>query len=484
MKRLQLSALIIALGLVATATAVAQNRSVPEPGEARPFNLPDAREMTLSNGLSVTVVDRPGFPTISLRLSVRAGRDTRFENPAVPTLTARLLRDGLADRSAEDVANAIDREGIDYSHSVTANRVLLSTDGLSSQTSQMLDLIGQLVTQATFPAERVAARRAEYLGELQLQTAQPAFHRRRMTWRALFGSHPYANLFPTIEQVESVNRDAIVAFYLDNYVPARAHLVVVGDVPDDIGQQLEAAFAHWVRWGRAYTAPEPATVRGCNRAHVVLRPDSAQTSIIYFGPAPPIDDPDYFSALVANQVLGGGASARLFMNLREDKSYTYGAYSGLQQLQGASFFYAQSDVRSDVTGAALEEFRNEFDRFAQVPIAENEFAGATNYLSGVFPIQLERNSSLAGRLSELIDRGFDASYLRDYRQRVGAVGNEGALEMGRSFIHHPFLDLVMVGEEDVVIDAAKAVANQVDVYDLEGNLLRTEEGSQPAVCGE
>ena len=142
----------------------------PEPGEPSPFVLPSVREVTLSNGLMVTIVDRPGSPTLSVRLSVRAGRDSKPDNIAVPVLTARLLRDGTEAMDSEELANFIDRNGISFGFGVHTNSVIFAADALADKDTQVLTLLADLVGKASFPEDRVTARQAELVEDMQRVT--------------------------------------------------------------------------------------------------------------------------------------------------------------------------------------------------------------------------------------------------------------------------------------------------------------------------
>jgi zinc protease len=454
----------------------------PEPGEPRPYVLPAVTQRMLDNGLMVLLVDRPGFPTVSARLSLRAGRDESGGNVAIPLLTGRALRDGTATRSAEALADYIDSHGIDFNVGVATNQVRLGADVLSSKLDEALALFAELVTQATYPDERIASRKDELIAELVVARAQPSFHRDRLMRRVAFGEHPYAVFQPTPEQVAEVTPEALRAFYEGHYGPARAQLVIVGDLPDDLDALLARTLGTWTRDVTPYEPPPPIELSTCNHAHVVLRDDSAQTSIQWVGPGISPRADEYLAAVAANQVLGGGASARLFLNLRQDKSYTYGAYSGLSDLLGTAWFTASSDVRSAVTAPALGEFVGEFERLRSEPLPGSELGDAKQYLSGVFPLQLETNAALASRLSELVDIGLGVRFLEEYRDRVEAVDVSAAQAAGARLVQREQLALVMVGEEDVVVPAARSFASRVYVYDLDGNLLREEPGELPSSC--
>jgi len=246
--------------------------------------------------------------------------------------------------------------------------------------------------------------------------------------------------------------------------------------------ELFHTLATWRSSASAWKAPEPPRIEVCNEAFVVLRPDTVQTNINWVGPGIRQADPEYFHALLANQVLGGNAGARLFMNLRESKSYTYGAYSRLSQIYGGAWFTAFSNVRGPVTAGALTEFRNEFARMAEGTIDDKELAGAVDYLAGIFPIQIEENGPLADVMLRTLDQGLELDYLKTYRERVRGVTREQAETAARRNMSGTAFSLIMVGTEEQTVANAKAQSSKVNVYDLDGKKIREEAGSLARLC--
>jgi predicted Zn-dependent peptidase len=457
----------------------------PAPGEARPYEIPDPRTFTLDNGLEVVVVERASFPTFAARLSVRAGTDTTDGRPALAGLTARLLRDGTADLDAAEIAQFIDANGIEYSASAGENRLVMSVDALADSAAPALTLLSQLATEAAFADDRFAARQGEMADEIEVGAARPEWHSQRMVRRVLFGDHTYGvTVVP--DDVLALGVDDVRAFHDAAFDPRRARLVLVGDLPADIDALVQSAFGAWAPSDAALGPRElPANVEitTCNEAWVVVRPGSVQTTVAWVGPGIADSDERYFDALLANHVLGGGASARLFMNLRERRSLTYGAYSSLAVLDGASWFSASSNVRSEVTAEALDAFEEEFARFDGSAIPVDDLDDARDYLAGVFPIENETNAQLASRVSSVLDRGLGVDWLRTYRGQVRSVEPDRAGELGARLVDRDHLTLVMVGPEEAVVDVAAEHASRVVVYDLEGKVLREVEGQLTSSCG-
>lgn len=465
-----------------TTTPLVDRSAPPAPGAPRPFVLPAIRSLVLDNGLEVTLVERPGFPTFSARLAVEAGTGTHADNLAVPVLVARLLRDGTRSFTSEELAGFIDANGIAYGASAGPSTVTLSADAINTGFDEVLTLLAEVATSPTFPSERVAARKAEYVGEQELARGKPEFHLDRRVQAVLFGDHPWGRFAPELDQIRAVEDAQIRAHYERTFAPQRARLVIVGDLPDDAESLISAAFGAWSAPGATTETVTRAAVNTCNDAHVVVRPNSVQTAIAWVGPGVSVAAPDYVEALAANQVIGGGSSSRLFGVLREQKSYTYGAYSRFSGWDDVATLRAFSNVRGEVTSEALADFEVELARFAAEPVPESELKDARDYLAGVFPIDLQTNSQMAGQILSLLNAGQGLDYLERFRGEVLSVTPEAA-SIQAARLHDPeHLSLVMVGEEDRVVTTAVNHSSHVYVYDLDGALVRELDGVEPDTC--
>src|SRR5215213_10124297 len=216
-----------------------------------------------------------------------------------------------------------------------------------------------------------------------------------MVSRVMFGDHPYSVVAPSPESIDRCSRDDFVHFHRSKLVPNNAFLIVVGNVRyEDIVSRVESLFSTWER-GEQIVANFPAPpVRTKRTAYLVDRRGSAQSNIVIANSGITRTSPDYFPLMLMHTVLGANASSRLFMNLREDKGYTYGAYTRLDARRTAGTFRATAEVRTAVTGDSLKEFFYELDRIRKDPVSEEELQDAKNFLAGVFPIRAETQEGL------------------------------------------------------------------------------------------
>jgi predicted Zn-dependent peptidase len=180
-------------------------------------------------------------------------------------------------------------------------------------------------------------------------------------------------------------------------------------------------------------------------------------------------DPDYFPMLVANQILGGAAQARLFLNIREQKGYTYGAYSALHARRHPGAFAASSDVRTEVTAPAVEEFLYELDRLRNVKASDKELKDAKNYLCGSFQLGLETQSALAQRLLDVNMYDLPDNYLETYADKVMAISADDVRRVARKMVDEDNLVITVVGDAAKIKHDLEYFA-PVEVYDTSGKV--------------
>src|SRR4029078_6902016 len=304
----------------------------------------------------------------------------------------------------------------------TSDYTIVGASALAQFKERALALLAEITLEPSFPENEVALAKQNTKESLRQQRAQPSFLASEMVSRVMFGDHPYSVVAPTPESIDRASRDEFVSFHRSKLVPNNAVFIVVGNVNyDDILKRTESLFSTWKR-GEDVVANFPAPpVRTRRTVYLFDRPGSAQSNIVIANSGITRTDPDYFPMLLMHTVLGANASSRLFMNLREDKGYTYGAYSSLAARRTAATFRAMAEVRTPVTGDSLKEFFYELNRIRNEPVSEKEMDDAKSYLTGVFPIRLETQEGLVDQLVQIKMFGLPEDYLEIYRREIQAV---------------------------------------------------------------
>jgi zinc protease len=436
----------------------------------RELNLPVTSETILDNGLKIVVVESERLPLVSLRLALPRGDAS--DPPELPGLTdmlTEMLVEGTESRSSRQIAEEVARYGATLNAGANSDYTTIASSSLSAYTDEVFELLADVTLRPTFPKEQLALAKANAQQNLIAQRAQPGFLATEALARVVFGKHPYAVVSPTPESIEAMDRETLGRFHRASFSPKGAVLLAVGDVARD--RIVEKASRLFESWQGEHSVDEswPPPPSGAKRAaYIVDRPGSAQANIVIANLAITRTDPDYFPTLVMHTVLGANASSRLFMNLREEKGYTYGAYTSLDARRYAGTFRATAEVRSPVTGASLAEFFFEFDRIRNEEVGEKELNDAKTYLTGIFPIRLETQDGLIDQLAQIEMYGLRREYLREYRKRVQQVTAEEVRRVANQYVLPDNAAIVIVGDGASVTEQVRPFAPRIELFDSSG----------------
>lgn len=443
----------------------------PAPLKPRPLNIPAPIETALANGLQLAIVRDSRLPIVSFRLAFRGGdSNDPAELPGLSDMMSHLLTEGTATRSSLQIAQEVERLGATLSVSSNSDFAIVGASALSVYGDEILELIADVTLRASFPQNEIDLARENTKQMLIQQRAQPNFLASERMAKVMFGDHPYARISPTAASLDAMNRDTFVEFHRAAFAPNRAVMLIVGDIdPAEMTTRMESLFSSWQQERAAETAFAKPPQRRTRIAYLVDRPDSAQSNIVIANHGITRTHPDYFPMLVMHTILGANASSRLFMKLREDKGYTYGAYTSLDARRLAGTFRASAEVRTPVTGASLHEFFFELNRIRDDRVPEEELQNAKSYLTGVFPIRLETQDGLIDQLANVKMLDLPADYLHTYRDRVGAVTADEVQRVAREHVTPDRAALVVVGDVAEIESQVREYAAEIEIYDTEGN---------------
>ena len=445
-------------------------RQMPPPLAPRPLNLPEHIETTLPNGLGLVVVEDKRLPLISFRLAFRCGdANDPADLPGLSDIMSSLLTEGTARRNSRQIAEEVERFGATLAVGSSSDFTTVAASSLSVYADEILDLMADVTLNPSFPQNEVDLTRENTKQLLIQQRAQPTFLASERLSQVVFGKHPYSRLSPTPEMLDSMTRDDLVRFRATTYIPNNAVFMVVGDVNREaILARIEEMFGDW----KPGTLPElnlpPLPQRHARSIYVVDRSGSAQSNIVIANEGITRTSPDYFPMLLMHTILGANASSRLFMNLREEKGYTYGAYSNLDARRLAGTFRATAEVRTPVTGASLHEFFYELRRIRDEAVTGEELKNAKSYLSGVFPIRIETQDGLIDQLVSIRMYDLPDDYLETYREQINAVTADDIQRVAQAHVTPDRAAIVIVGDAAEISPQIKPYSEEIEVYDTEG----------------
>lgn len=469
--------LSLLLAGLAAAPAAAQSGGIVIKGKA-PVNdkplkvtLPKAYEAKLSNGMQVIVLENHKLPTFAMQMVIRSGG---LSDPAGQEGTAQyaatMLREGTRTRNSRQIAEAIDSLGATLTagaglSSLTSN---IAASGLTDQFDPILGLFADVILNPAFPAEEFEKLKTRAVAQLRFQRSQPGFLAGEMFSKVMYGSHPGGRFALTEEQIKRITPQMLQAFHATHYKPNNALFAIVGDVkPAEIVAKLEKAFSGWKSAEVPATEIPKVAPTAAPRISLIDRPGSVQTNLVLGALTIERTDPDYYALDLLNQIFGGGASARLFLNLREDKGYTYGAYSSQTASRYRGVFSANTEVRTEVTKESMNELMYELKRIREEKVPRDEFNRAKRTIIGSFALQLESPQSLLGNIVTQKLFGLPADYWDTYPQKISALTEEDVQRVARRYLDPARIQFVAVGDAKAIADVLKGFGT-VERFDTEG----------------
>ena len=437
--------------------------------------LPKAVETKLDNGLTVLVLEDHRFPVVNLNLSI-AGAGPLYEpadRPGLASVTAQMLREGTKTRTSRQISEEVERLGASLfaSSGFGSSATSVSASGLSDNFDQWFALLADVLLNPTFPAEELAKLRTRQKTSLRLQRTQPGFLAQERFRRAVYGSHPAAVFSATPESLDAITPEQLALWHAERYAPQNAILGVSGDVnAQEVIAKLKQAFAGWKKTDYKETLPTPPTPAASKKIFLIDRPDSVQSTITMGNIAIDRRSADYVPVVVMDSIVGGGSSARLFLNLREDKGYTYGVYSGFTAVKYPGPWSAGGDVRTEVTEGALNELIYELKRIRDEPVPAAELEEKKRAIVAAFALSLESPASLLNY--EVIRKIYNlpADYWDTYPARIMAVTAEDVQRVARRYVNPETHQVVVVGDAGKIKTILEKFG-PVEVYNTEGRPL-------------
>lgn len=450
---------------------VVQKKLAPVSKEVLRVRLPKPAERKLKNGLPVLVVEKHKLPAIQIELVIPA---SNLVEPADLTglaeCTAEMLRMGTKTRNAKQIAEALSELGatlnVEAAYGSRYTRLVATT--LSENIDPVLDIMADLLLNSTFPQDELDKWKARRTGQLQQMRAAEGFLGSERQRNVLYPADNRKVNAPTPASLKQITREQVVAFYKANYRPGNSLLGATGDVQTDtLVRKLDQRLGAWES-GNAkdpkFALDPPIKEK---KVYLVNRPNSVQTFLLLSNRAVDRMHPDYITMEVTNRILGGGPSGRLFVTLREEKGYTYGAYSNFTATKFLNHFTAQASVRTEVTGPAIEAFLDEFRKMREQPVPPEELDNAKRALVANFALGLENQSGVLRQIMSLREYGLPADYWDTYPNKIMAVTAADVQRVAKSYVPLDNLQLIVVGDAAKIRDVVSKFGS-IEEYTAEG----------------
>lgn len=463
-----------------TASEKLDRSKEPETGKAMSLNLPPMQKAKLSNGLNVVLAERHTAPVVNFTLMVDSGYAADpADAPGTASFSQRMLEEGTPTRDSLKIGEELESLSANFGAGSNLDWAVVSLNTLKLTMDKALNIYGDLILHPAYPQKEFDRLKKERLAGIRREKVDPQSMGLRVIPQLLYGKgHAYGVPFTgtgTEASLQKLTREDLAKWHDTWFKPNNATLLIVGDTTlKEITPQLEKIFAGW----KPGDVPKKnvAPVQSASRAEVYLidRPDSKQSTIFGALLAPPRNDPDAIPIQIVNNVFGGTFSARLNMNLREDKHWSYGTFAAMPPARGQRPYFSIAPVQTDKTKESLAEVVKEYrDITSGRPINEKELGREQGNATLGLPGSFESVQQLAGAYGQIIQYALPDDYFNTYTQKVLALNPTSANAVAKKLIQPDHVVWVIVGDMSKVEQGIRELdLGEIHKIDADGNAVK------------
>lgn len=416
---------------------------------ALPAQAIDIQQVTSPQGIKAWLVEDHSIPFVAIEIAFRGGAsvDAPGKRGAIHLMTA-LLEEGAGDRDAVEFAEAMETLAASAAFDVSDDAVMVGFRTLTENRDEAAGLLADALARPRFDMDAVERVRAQALSVIRSQENDPGSIAATEMARRMWGDHPYGSpLTGSTESVSALMREDL----LDAHARVIARDRVIVSAAGDIDAAALGLLVDRILGGlpAQATAPLPTPPElQLTGATTVIDWDSPQTVVRFAQQGLPIDDPDYFAAVVLNHILGGGGfSSRLMDEIREKRGLTYGVGTSLSNQVLADSWGGGMATANDRTAEAVALLRETWARLRD-GVSEQELTDAKTYLTGEYPLRFDGNRRISGILAGMQLMGMTPDYINTRNDRVEAVTAADVRRVAQRMLDPDALEFVLVGRPE------------------------------------
>lgn len=457
----------------------------PEGGEARKIEIGTYESFTLDNGLRVIVVENHKIPRISYQIFIDRDPSLEGDIAGMTAIAGDLLSTGTTTRTKVQIDESVDFVGA--SVSTNAQGGFAST--LTRHSETVLAIFSDVILNPSFPEDEFDKLKTQTISGLQTNKDDPNAISANVSNALVYGkNHPYGEIMTEVS-VNNTTVEDCKAYYGKYFKPNISYLVIVGDIT--ASQAKEQAIKYFGSWKKGNVDEMSYEMPALPAKTLVEFVDKAGAVQSVINITYPVNlkpgTPDVIPSRVMNTILGTGFSGRLFKNLREDKAYTYGAYSSLSSDEVVGEFSANASVRNEVTDSAITQFVYELNKIRTEEVSDFELELAKNNIAGAFARSLEGPETVASFALNTFRYGLPKDYYATYLEQLAKVTKADVLAMAKKYISLENAHIVVVGNQDAVSEKLSVFDKEdgaVGYYDIYGNKKAAPSSASVNVSGQ
>lgn len=452
------------------------DRTKPPTADApKDVNFPDFFEKKLDNGITLIVIENYKIPAVTVRLVFKdAGSFYDIDKPGLSSLTSELLPKGTERRTATQIAEEVDYLGASINSGSDWDGSYITLTTLRKHMDAAIEVLSDVVINPSFlndEIERIKDQRISYI--LQGKD-EPSILSDKMFNKIVFKNTPYENpIDGTEKSVKNINKVDLENHYLTHFTPDKLIIAFVGAItPDEATEIVTAKFHKWRVKKSDYNTLQPDyCFANYKKICIVNKTDAVQSNIRIGHLGLKRNNPDFLGVSVLNMILGGFFGSRINLNLREKHGFTYGARSYFNARLHQGEFSVETDVRNEVTLQAIQEIENEISNLVTEYTSDDELTGVKNYMTGIFPLQLETANAIASRVINIKLYDLPYNFYNTYVSNIIKCTTEDIKTLAKKYLYPEKLVCVISGNSKEIRNRISKY-REVEVYDSDLKLSK------------
>ncbi|MDC0586753.1 insulinase family protein [Gammaproteobacteria bacterium] len=433
---------------------------LPYPTEFPTLDLPDIQRAKLSNGLEIVLAERHDVPMINLSVQFKSGHSSDSnEQPGLASFSMSMLTEGTKRYNALQLSSKLEELGTDLYTNVGLDSSSINVSSLKSNLIPSLDLLYEVMTEAVFDEKEIERKKIRWLASIDQSLSTPNGIVSNIAPGLLYGDkNPYGKPFSgngTRESIQWMERESMIGYTQEMLNPSNATILVVGDTNlDEITTVLENKFGTWsdsqsyqdnaIDYQNYQTPTE-------RKIYLVDKPGAVQSLIVAGQLLPSPNTEDEIDIELMNAVIGGSFTSRLNMNLREDKSWSYGARARLSRFKGPRPMLVYAPVQTDKTVPSIQEIIREYDEYlTSRPAQTDELEAIVKDRSLGLIGQFETFGALMGGLSGVVAFNRSDDYLESLPEAYQAIKIEDIHQATNTYIDPNIWTWIIVGDLSII----------------------------------
>jgi predicted Zn-dependent peptidase len=403
------------------------------------------QKLVLNNGVEVYAIDAGEQELLQLEIVFYAGNSYEA-NKGVALATNFMLKNGTSNKTAFQINEHFEYYGAYCNRSCYNETAVLSLHTLNKHLNVLLPVMREMITDAAFPESELDIFKQNSQQKLQVNLKKCDFVANRLIDAYLFGEdHPYGK-YLSAENYQALSTDQLKAHFEQYYVNGRVVIFVAGKLPADLFEQLNQQFGDLAITKNGQSLPTQKLIAAVQKKqHISNDPNGVQAAIRIARPFPNRHHPDFMNVMVLNTLFGGFFGSRLMSNIREDKGYTYGIHSYVQNHIQESAWMISTEAGKDVSEATVTEVYKEMDLLRNTLIDEEELLLVRNYMIGSILGDLDGPFQIIGRWKNIILNDLDEKYFYDSIKVIKTISAEELKALAEKYLKpEDFYELVVI----------------------------------------